>query len=189
MKLLLKVIGLVLALLICYALVCFGLILSKRNERPTDLAGIQTILVLGGRILPDGQPGSMTKDRLHAAIDIARKIPEAQIIVSGAKGADEPATEASVMADYLRQHQIKNTIVKEERATNTRENFSFSKKYVKGRVLLVTSDFHMYRSMLMAKREAYQDITAYAAKTTKARIFLGKVYTHEIIAVAYYLIF
>ena len=55
----------------------------------------------------------------------------------------------------------KEKIFLENRSTSTRENLRFSRKYAdaeKDRVGIVTNDFHIYRSSLIARQEGYQNI-------------------------------
>lgn len=166
-----------------------GLVLSKVNDRPKNLTAYDTILVLGSKI--DGKntatatPDEVTKNRLDAAIKLAAANPQAQIIVSGYKGFDEPVTEAAGMADYLEEHKIPSKrIIKEPKARNTFENLEFSKKYFHGKTIIVTSDFHLERSLILAKAQ-HLTVTGYAAPTTSPSFFLMTgYYSHEVIGLA-----
>jgi uncharacterized SAM-binding protein YcdF (DUF218 family) len=96
--------------------------------------------------------------RLDAAIAYLGKNPDAVIVVSGGKGFGEAVSEAYAMKQYLLQHDIPEAqILKEDRSTSTSENFKFSKKMLDGKLAAgysvgyVTNDFHVFRSMQLAK--------------------------------------
>ena len=126
----------------------------------TDTAAYdeEAVVVLGAGIR--GELVSLTlARRLDKAVEYYRKNPDALIVVSGAQGPQERITEALAMERYLRSRGIpEERIVKEEAATNTYENLSFSKAILDGllsapyRVVIVTNEFHMYRTMKLAKK-------------------------------------
>nr|WP_285011646.1 hypothetical protein [Lactococcus formosensis] len=85
MKKFFRVLGLIFALGIAYGLFCFFLIRSDAGQRGEQAQDFKTILVLGNKIEPDGQPAPTTKDRLDTALTLAKKNPQAQVIVTGSK--------------------------------------------------------------------------------------------------------
>lgn len=96
--------------------------------------------------------------RLDAAISYMGKNPDAIIVVSGGKGFGEAVSEAYAMRSYLVQHDIPEAqILEEDQSTSTSENFKFSKKMLDGQLAngysvgYVTNDFHVFRSMQLAK--------------------------------------
>lgn len=66
------------------------------------------------------------------------------------------------MAEYLMENGVPSEqIFKEDKSTSTRENFRFSRIYADEeheKVGIVTNDFHIYRSSLIARQEGYQKI-------------------------------
>lgn len=111
------------------------------------------VVVLGTTVKGD-QPTKALQNRLDAALEYHEKNPEAVIIVTGGQGTDENATEASVMASYLEKAGVPiSLIIKEDRATSTVENFSYSKAYLENdtKVCFITNDFHIYRAGAIAK--------------------------------------
>lgn len=123
------------------------------------------ILVLGARVR--GEQLSLTlQNRLDTACDYALRYPQALIVLTGGQGPGEHVSEAEAMKRYLLQRGIPaHRLISEDRSTNTIENFRFSKALLAERTdltgktfLVVTSDFHMYRSLMLAKRSGLHAI-------------------------------
>ena len=130
MKKTFKIIGAFVGLILLIPVICLALILSKSTditaENSTD---IKTILVLGSRINQNKKPAKITQERLDAALLLAKNNPQAKIIVSGAKGADEPVSEAFSMKNYLITHHIRaDRIISEDKAGDTAENIAAKTK-------------------------------------------------------------
>lgn len=96
--------------------------------------------------------------RLDAAISYLGKNPDAVIVVSGGKGFGEAVSEAYAMKCYLVQHDIPEAqILEEDQSTSTSENFNYSKKMLDVKLAAgysvgyVTNDFHIFRSMQLAR--------------------------------------
>lgn len=133
MKKFFRVLGVIFALGMAYGLFCFFLIRSDAGHREETVQDFKTILVLGSKIEPDGQPASMTKNRLDTALTLAKNKPQARVIVTGYQSSASPVSEAEGMATYLKAHGLNSDrIIEEKKARNTVENFAFSKKYVQG---------------------------------------------------------
>lgn len=114
------------------------------------------IIVLGAQVYPDGSPSVQLSWRLDAAYDaFCRKA--VPVIVCGAKGKDEPKTEAEVMKQYLAGKGIPEEIILMDPASfNTRQNLNNAALLLRDRpqihkVLIVTSDYHVPRSLALAK--------------------------------------
>lgn len=189
MKNLFRVLGLILTLGFIYALFCLGLIFTAVKHHPDKIQGLETILVLGSQMNSDGSPTQMTKDRLDASMEISQKNPGARVIVSGYHSSAAPVSEAEGMADYLKKHGLNpHRIIQETRARNTVENFAFSRKNVQGETLVVTSDFHLYRSLYLASKLGYEDYQGYAAVTHASPLENFGYYARETLALGYYMI-
>lgn len=134
-----------------------GMIIFNINEGEniTNIDNIDTMIVLGARL--DGDKVSNTlKLRLDKAIEYYNKHKNINIIVSGGKTNSSDISEALAMENYLIANGVnKNNIIKEDKATSTLENIIYSKKILEdinynGKVLIVTSDFHLFRGRLIA---------------------------------------
>jgi len=119
------------------------------------------VIVLGASIHGE-TPSSALKNRLDRAVEYYENNPDAVIVVSGGRGPQEDITEALAMERYLIERGVPaERILKEERATSTRENFAYSKElldsYFEGEysVAFVTDDYHIYRAVQYANMEGY----------------------------------
>ena len=119
------------------------------------------IIVLGAQVRGRYITNSLRR-RLDRALDYAQRFPDVKVIVSGGQGPGEEVSEAEAMAEYLAENGIpRRRIFQEDHSASTRENFRFSRKYADAehdRVGIVTNDFHIYRSFLIAGQEGYQNI-------------------------------
>lgn len=128
---------------------------GRDDELPPNAP--EFVVVLGAQIYGD-QPSLTLRYRLDRAYEYLLCNPQAKAFVSGGQGADEICTEASVMAEYLQNRGIDDSrIIREERASNTRENLIYSAELAKqaqidtDSVLVITSDFHQCRAKYIAK--------------------------------------
>ena len=123
------------------------------------------------------EPSAQLKYRLDTALAYAEKNPAVCFIVSGGQGSDEDDTEASVMARYLVEHGMPaEQILLEDQAASTAENFRFSAVILEEQlpeyktVCFITSDFHIFRSGLLAKKMGLENMTHLHAPTPSDRI-------------------
>ena len=112
------------------------------------------------------------RTRLDAALDYLEAHPEIPVVLTGGTGYGEEISEAACMYDYLTAHGVEpGRLILEDQASNTAENFALSKPLLyeagvdpaEGRVAVVTNDFHIARSELIAAREGYGDVAGIPA--------------------------
>ncbi len=135
--------------------------------RNTSRQNLDYIIVLGSQVKPSG-PAVVTRMRLDKAYEYASANPETIIIVSGGQGSNEPASEASVMKDYLVGRGIdESRIIMEDQSTNTSENLQFcaamNEDLTGSSVGIVSSNFHIFRALAIAKKCGYTDVTGIPA--------------------------
>lgn len=125
----------------------------------------QAVIVLGAGVRGD-RVSMPLRMRLDKAVDYHSKNPQALIVVTGGRGLQETVTEASAMEKHLVQNGVdKSIILKEEKATSTRENLFFSKEILDEQfkddysVVVITNNFHVFRSTVMAKKTGFKDVT------------------------------
>lgn len=128
------------------------------------------ILVLGAGVREDGSPKNQLRYRLEKAYELAQTYPQAQLILSGGQGTDEPLSEAQAMQNYLVQLGIdKLRIAQEDQSTSTQENLDFSaQKFPKLKTtatILLSSDYHVKRARFLAHKQGFQNIREQAAPT------------------------
>ncbi len=146
--------GAVVALLILLFLVVSVLMICGAVDPAPNQA--VTVIVPGAQIHGD-RPSLMLSHRLKAAAKFLEKHPDAMCVVSGGQGEDEPATEASVMANYLIAAGIeKSRVFLEDRSTNTMENMRFTAEVIARnglpeQVVIATQEFHQFRCAAYAR--------------------------------------
>jgi len=141
-----------------------GLIISKMNSVPT--VACDYIIVLGAQIKGTKVTNSL-RERLDTAYDYIASNPNTKIIVSGGQGKGEDITEAYAMKEYLVARGIKDSkIMMENRSSNTTENMKFSVGFIddkKASIGIVTSNFHIYRSIKLAKAQGLTNVIGIAS--------------------------
>lgn len=126
------------------------------------------LIILGAGI--HGEKLSQTLEkRVEKAIKYINSVDkDMYIILSGGKGEDEDISEALAMKRYLVDKGIKEELlILEDKSTNTKENLEFSKKIIEEKenkdieninITIVTTDFHAFRSNMIAKSLRYKNI-------------------------------
>ena len=160
-------------LLGCYALgavylIVLGIFMGTAAKR-SDEVRADAVIVLGAAVHGDRVTWVLS-NRLDTAADYLDAHPDAICVVSGGKGDGESVTEASAMQKYLieRRGISPDRILTEDQSTNTRENFAFSKALIEQKlgpdasIAFVTTDFHVFRAGLVAKKAGI-DATGIAA--------------------------
>lgn len=131
------------------------------------------IIILGGSIDPERSQarGSLEMDasaeRIVTMLQLARRFPAARIVFSGGSAnlIEEPVPEAPIAGDLLEDFGTPRArIVLESESRTTAENAAFTRNLVSPkpgeRWLLVTSAFHMPRSMGVFRKAGF-DVEAY----------------------------
>jgi uncharacterized SAM-binding protein YcdF (DUF218 family) len=149
------------------ALIMFGLILTQFHAEAPD--GLDTLIVLGAQIRPDG-PCQALAFRLDTAAAYLTAHPETRCIVSGGKGDNEPESEAAAMARALVQKGIAPERIRlEDQSHSTVENLRFSAKIagpLDQKIGIATNNFHVYRSLKLARKAGYTAAFGLAAPST-----------------------
>jgi len=142
-----------------------NLIHFKKNH------GLSHIIVLGCG-LSGTKPTPLLKARIDKGIEVYKNNPGSKLVFSGGQGSDEQIPESHAMAEYALSAGVKSgDIIKEDRSKNTIENLRFSNSLIKedlngniGRTALVTSSYHVIRSLIITRRLKMPCI-GYGAKT------------------------
>ena len=162
-----------------------GLIVSGFFEKGEE--NLDYVIVLGAQMKENG-PSSTLKARLDKAIDYLEENPDTKVIVSGGQGSDEPISEAEGMKNYLVQSGIaEDRILMENHSVNTNQNLKFSSEYInieEDTVGIVTSNFHIYRSVKLAEKQGYENVCGIAAKSHN--FLLPANMLREFICIVYY---
>ncbi|WP_371361469.1 hypothetical protein SRRS_28680 [Sporomusa rhizae] len=115
-----------------------------------------TIIVLGAKLIGN-QPSTMLRLRLDEAVHLYNEGYAPTVIVSGAQGQDEIASEASVMHDYLVAKGIPaDKIYVEDKSYNTYQNLLNSKSIMREhglrQAIIVSNSSHIRRSLVLAQQ-------------------------------------
>lgn len=164
------------------------IIFPKNNDSYSNY-----VIILGAGV--KGETPSLTlAQRLEKAIEYVNKQnSELKIIVSGGQGKGEDISEAEAMKRYLIKNGIKAEIIKEDKSRDTRENLTFSKEILENienknindiDVKIITSDFHAFRSNLIAKSLDYEKSSFFTNRTLP--LLMPVMYSREFFAIGKY---
>jgi uncharacterized SAM-binding protein YcdF (DUF218 family) len=153
-KTILRITAALLAVILLAVAVPAGLILSAFSGRGEP--GGEVLIVLGTTV-NGTEPSPMLKQRLDAALEYLNTYPDAKCIVTGGKGDENNLSEAQCMFNYLTAAGIApDRVQMEDRATSTVENLKYVRSMLDtNEVDILSSDFHLYRSGLIAKEAEF----------------------------------
>ena len=167
-----------------------GVVLTGARGAADD-APVDCVIVLGAGV-NGTEPSLILWSRLNATLDYIADKPDIPIIVSGCRGAGEAISEAECMYRWLIAHGVDGRrIWKEERASSTRTNFMYSYAMMAERGMdpsadfaFVTSDFHVYRSRMLAGTRAAHGVGAHLPRGAYFSILTANYYVREAFALA-----
>lgn len=175
---------------LCAVLICSLVFFAYGKSDNADYTE-DAVIVLGAAV-HGHEVSRPLKYRLDKAAEYCEKNPDAIIIVSGGKGYQEEISEAEAMKNYLVNCGIDSEkIIKEESSFGTDENFANSKEILRDifgdnyTVAVITSDFHVMRSVWTAKQEGL-DVSHVGAKIVWYNV--PTCYIRECAAFLWYLI-
>lgn len=128
---------------------------------------LDQIVVLGSGILKE-KVTPLLASRIEKGIELQKINPQAVLILSDGQGPGEDIPEGKAMKKYALEHGADpNRTISEEKSKNTYENLEFSsdlfpKPY--GKTALVTTRYHVFRALVLAKKENIPCI-GYGSKT------------------------
>ena len=188
-RIFLAAVCILIACMICVFAVFEGKVIKFAHSVPREKAS--WIIVLGAKVKPGNIPSLEYSVRLDAAAEylraesISAKKENAsgkastRLLLTGGKGADEPASEASIGCLYLenRPALIKigndamsdispDMIYLEEKSTSTTENLRNAMEIIKAAggssddsVVIISSSFHLYRASVIAEKEGFTNVS------------------------------
>lgn len=152
----------VLALALVSLAIMESIVIADGRKEPPETAA-DAVVVLGAGV-NGTEPSLSLRTRLDAALAYLEDNPEIPVVLTGGTGYGEEISEARCMYNYLTAHGVDGgRLILEDRASNTAENFAFSRELLVERgvdpshdqVAVVTNDFHIARSRLIAARQGY----------------------------------
>jgi uncharacterized SAM-binding protein YcdF (DUF218 family) len=157
------------------------------NMRDTSKAGADYIIVLGCQVV--GEYASLPLLRRgYTAIGYLRRNPETKVVLTGGRGRGENISEAEALKRLLLENKIdKERIFLEDKSKNTMENFILSNKLynlLDKNIIIVTSDYHMFRSLSMARKLKYKNVSGLPSKSQLS--ILPAFLLREYVTIMYY---
>ncbi len=151
-----------LALLVIYVLSAVLNLVHMRKRRRADYIIVLGAGLIGERVTP------LLAARIDKGIELLARNPKAMLIMSGGQGPGEDLAEGRAMADYAVQKGVAaEKIMIEDKSRSTEENLRFSRELMSGekpRVILVTTAYHVFRALLLARQQGLKCV-GYGAKT------------------------
>jgi uncharacterized SAM-binding protein YcdF (DUF218 family) len=138
-----------------------GLIVYHGSK--SDSTEVDYLVVLGAGLW--GETPSLTlRQRLDESLEFIKKNPDIKVVLSGGMGPGETITEAEAMRRYLVERGVdERQIIKEDKSTSTKENLKFTRELLRKidnrenlKIKIITTNFHMFRSKLLAKSNGFE---------------------------------
>lgn len=166
-----KIVNLLMFLIIAFALLFFYLQVkvvfrsNSFNPKPSD-----AIVILGHAMVDTYTPSPWLESRLQEGLYLYFNNYADKIIVSGGVGPTDNVPVAYGMKNWLVSRGVPiEYILVEDSSNNTYENFKYSKEvaYINNitSIIVVTNDFHMYRSIYISSK-FFEYVSGSSAYTT-----------------------
>ncbi len=193
-----KVVAIILGILVFlfagYA--CFNLafILSPKEKIQAD--EVDYIILLGGGLKINGSPSNSVEKRISICADLWNGLEQdCKIVVTGGHIKPAPFAESIMLERELEKRGVsKEFIIQDDKALDTIQNLQnavllLSEKtglsqneILESNIVIVSSDYHLSRSLWIAKRLGYKNVFALGSATAKYAVLNS--YLREILAVA-----
>ena len=131
-----------------------------------------------------GEPSDALQYRLDSAVEAYNAGLAGAVIVCGAQGSNEPASEASVMKRVLVEMGVPAECIYEEDASyNTEQNIENAKAIMDERgfasAIIVTSDYHVQRALWLAEDAGIETVYGYPAASPRPFFTIWRLRTRE----------
>lgn len=180
--------GAVIALCLLALVVAEVFIISYGASVPEP--GADYVIVLGAQVR-GRTPSYNLARRLDTAYEYLTENPKTQVILSGGQGQGEQISEAQAMAEYLQGKGIAmERMILEDQSKNTFENLKYSREKMEkkdARVVLVTNNFHVFRSVRIARKQGLTEVEGLGAPVMWYTV--PNLYLREAFAVVKYALF
>ncbi|MDO4293321.1 MAG: YdcF family protein [Eubacteriales bacterium] len=128
--------------------------------------GLSYLVVLGAQMKENG-PSTVLRYRLDRAFDYLEDNPDTLCVLCGGRGGNEPVSEAEGMYRYLTEKGLDpDRLILEDASVNTVENLQNARKLIPDsteRIGVVTSNFHIYRSVRLARAQGFPEAVGIGA--------------------------
>lgn len=143
-------------------------------DEASEKADIEYIMVLGCGV-KNGRPSDMLEDRLLRGLEVAERLPEAKLVLSG-NNAGEHYNEVGVMKSFCIEKGFdENRILTDDNGFSTGASVTNLKKVFDcKKVIIVTQKYHLYRALHIASQ---YDIEAFGVASNQRRYAMQLYYS------------
>ena len=169
---------------------------------------VDYVIILGARVKGE-KPAKSLMERIKAATEYLKKNPEVKVIATGGKGKNEGIAEGvAIKRELLKNGISEDRIILEDKSKNTVENFRFSLEKIRNsengknknsenngnrkiKVLIVTNDYHIFRSKNIARKVGFdnKDYEIYGLPAKTPLISIPQSYFREFLSNVNYFLF
>ena len=169
---------------------------------------VDYVIILGARVKGE-KPAKSLMERIKAATEYLKENPEVKVIATGGKGKNEGIAEGvAIKRELLKNGISEDRIILEDKSKNTVENFRFSLEKIRNsengknknsennenrkiKVLIVTNDYHIFRSKNIARKVGFdnENYEIYGLPAKTPLISIPKSYFREFLSNTNYFIF
>ena len=169
---------------------------------------VDYVIILGARVKGE-KPAKSLMERIKAATKYLKKNPEVKVIATGGQGKNENVAEGlAIKRELLKNGISEDRIILEDKSKNTVENFRFSLEKIRNsengknknsenngnrkiKVLIVTNDYHIFRSKNIARKVGFdnKDYEIYGLPAKTPLISIPQSYFREFLSNVNYFLF
>lgn len=169
---------------------------------------VDYVIILGARVKGE-KPAKSLMERIKAATEYLKENPEVKVIATGGKGKNEGIAEGvAIKRELLKNGISEDRIILEDKSKNTVENFRFSLEKIRNsengknknsenngnrkiKVLIVTNDYHIFRSKNIARKVGFdnKDYEIYGLPAKTPLISIPQSYFREFLSNLNYFLF
>lgn len=139
------------------------------------------LMILGSVILGEDIPSSQLIERMERAAQYLNSHPHAKAVCcGGCFRKEQKVSEAEIIKRYLMHNGIpEERILLEDKSKTTYENFEFALKIIaqdcrksaeKTKIAYLTSDYHIFRSGIIAKQSGVKDVLRVSASSENQKL-------------------
>ena len=176
-----------------YALFNLGFILLPKEKIQADK--IDYIILLGGGLKANGTPSNSVKIRIDTASILWKNFDKkCKVVVTGGQIYPAPFPESQMLERELEKRGVPvEFILQDDKALDTIQNLKNAaillsekenkslEEILNSNIVIVSSDYHLSRSLWIAKRLGYKNVFGFGSET--ARYAILNSYLREILAV------
>ena len=168
------VLGTCAAVLAAPAVLYFPAVIYDSTKKYDD--DCEYLMILGSVILGEDTPSGQLVERMDRAVVYLKSHSNAKAVCcGGCFRKEQKVSEAQIIKNYLMNNGIEEErILLEDKSTTTYENFEFALKIIaddsgksveETKIAYLTSDYHIFRSGIIAKQSGIKDVLRVSAKS------------------------